>query len=361
MNFKKVILFSGSIFMALVWVQGQSGLNKKIVEEKPLQPIVQVFSAAGYTLSKGAENKFGFGIGRAHLGLKYCFSDRWNAKIIIDRGRPTMPGPLFVTDSSGNSLNIENNIKTGSYYTMTLKFASLQWNATDKLTIEAGSILQNHYITQERFWGYRYVSQTFQDLYYHIPSGDLGIIAYYRFSPALRVDLAITNGEGFRVNQDPFGNVKTSFGLDLDPTGNIQTRVFMHIKPSDNPLLPETEYLFSVFAGYKSETGARIGAEYNRMQNYQNSNHLSSGGFSVYGSYPFSKKMAFFARYDRLLFHYTTEPLIPFQGNGTFLLAGIHFQPVMGVSLSANYRAFFADASAENPVHQLLINTEFKF
>ena len=38
-------------------------------------------------------------------------------------------------------------------------------------------VLQNHYITQEKFWGYRYVAPTFQDKYYGIPSSDLGIIA----------------------------------------------------------------------------------------------------------------------------------------------------------------------------------------
>jgi len=58
---------------------------------------------------------------------------------------------------------VTNTSIAGSYYTMTLKFASLEWKPNEHFKVQAGGILQNHSITQEQFWGYRYVAPTFQD------------------------------------------------------------------------------------------------------------------------------------------------------------------------------------------------------
>jgi hypothetical protein len=85
---------------------------------------------------------------------------------------------------------------------MTLKFASLQWQPNEHFNVQVGGVLQNHYITQEKFWGYRYVAPTFQDKYYGISSSDLGLIAYYKANEKFGFDVALTNGEGFRFDQD---------------------------------------------------------------------------------------------------------------------------------------------------------------
>ena len=187
------------------------------------KPIVQIFGTAKFDAQT---NHYSYSFGRAHLGFQYQFNKKWNAKIIIDRGRPTSVGEISVTDTNGNMLTVQNTSKEGAYYTMFLKFASLQWKVNDKLSLEGGAILQNHYITQECFWGLRYVAQTFQDLYWHIPSSDLGFIAAYKFNSVFSVDAAITNGEGPRKVQDAFGKVKFAGGIDVNPTEKIQTRVF---------------------------------------------------------------------------------------------------------------------------------------
>lgn len=156
-------------------------------------PIVQVFGNANYSIEK---NHYNFVLGRAHLGGKYAFNENWSAKIIIDRGRPTTIRDFIVTDSSGLTWNVSPNVKEGAYYTMWLKFASVKWQVSQDFSIETGAILQNHYITQERFWGYRFVAQTFQDRYWGIPSSDLGFIAKYKVNDFLSFDAALTNGEG---------------------------------------------------------------------------------------------------------------------------------------------------------------------
>ncbi len=237
-----------------------------------LKPIVQIFGTAKFDAQT---NHYSYSFGRAHLGFQYQFNKKWNAKIIIDKGRPTSVGEISVTDTNGNMLTVQNTSKDGSYYTMFLKFASLQWKVNDKLSLEGGAILQNHYITQERFWGLRFVAQTFQDLYWKIPSSDLGFIAAYKFNSVFSVDAAITNGEGPRKVQDAFGKVKFAGGMDINLSKKIQTRFFYHNRQS-KANSAKTEQLFSVFAGYKTTTKFRIGGEFNYIQNLDNINNLNS-------------------------------------------------------------------------------------
>ena len=140
----------------MIWAIGtlnaQDTANIFNFDFNKFKPIVQVFCSASYDFEN---NNYGYSFSRAHLGFQYQFNDKWSAKIIIDRGRATSVGTLTVTDSAGNQLRVQNSSKEGAYYTMFLKFASLQWKVSDKLTLEGGAVLQNHYITQERLWGFR--------------------------------------------------------------------------------------------------------------------------------------------------------------------------------------------------------------
>lgn len=164
--------------------------------------LVHVFGGYKY---ENMSNVSGFSINRAHLGYAYQFDKQFSAKIILDRGRASTVHDISVQDSSGNYLDVERSDSEGSYYTMTLKFASLEWKATNRLRFQIGAVLQNHYITQERFWGYRYVAPTFQDRYFKTPSGDLGLIGLYKINDRSGFDLAVYNGEGFRKSQDDEG------------------------------------------------------------------------------------------------------------------------------------------------------------
>lgn len=303
------------------------------------KPIVQVFSTASYNLNS---NKYGFGIGRAHLGFQYQFNQKWSTKIIIDRGRPTTAGNIVVSDTAGNQHIVENTSKEGSYYTMWLKFASLRWKATDKLTLEGGALLQNHYITQERFWGMRYVAQTFQDLYWRIPSTDLGFIAYYKINNTFSVDAAITNGEGLRINQDPFGKIKYAAGINVNPGKKLQTRIFYHNR-SSGEIETGTEQLASVFVGFKPSKKFRLGGEFNYMSNLDNLKGLNSLGYSFYTAYSVITRMEIFARFDRLLFDKTEVSTEEVFNNGNAFFGGISYDPVKGVRLSFNYRAWLPD------------------
>jgi hypothetical protein len=242
---------------------------------------------------------------------------------------------------------------------MWLKFASLQWKVNDKLTLEGGAILQNHYITQERFWGLRYVAQTFQDLYWHIPSSDLGFIAAYKLNNVFSVDAAITNGEGPRKVQDAFGKVKFAGGIDVNPSNRIQTRIYYHNRQS-NTNSKNTEQLFSVFAGYKPTTAFRIGGEFNFIKNLDNFSNLNSYGFSLYSAYSLTNKTELFARYDRLLYK-TSNNLSSNNKNGSSIVGGISHSPVKGINLSLNYQGWLPDEISNQNKNSILLSMEYKF
>ncbi|GAB4303604.1 MAG: hypothetical protein Kow0068_25840 [Marinilabiliales bacterium] len=321
-----------------------------------LKPIVQIFGTAFYNLD---ENKYEYGFGRAHLGFQYQFNDKWSSKIIIDRGRPTTFSNLTVTDSLGNNLNVDYNYKEGSYYTFWLKFASLQWKVNDKLTFEGGAILQNHYITQERFWGMRYVAQTFQDLYWKIPSSDLGFIAYYKINNLLSIDAAVTNGEGPRLKQDNFGKVKVAGGLNINPAEKIQTRIYYHNRQSGIDSAA-TEQMFSFFLGVKPSKKFRIGAEFNYMNNLENNKDLNSMGFSVYSIFKIYEKTEIFARYDKLNYEIPGINAFSVLGNGNTFIGGFSYTPVKGVQLSLNYQGWLPDDDNKSQ-NRILFSMEFKY
>ena len=322
-----------------------------------LRPIVQVFGTGAYD----TENQhYSYSFGRAHLGFQYDFNDRWSGKLIIDRGRPTTVGEITVTDGEGNSLDVENDSKEGSYYTMWLKFASLSWQVSDRLLLEGGALLQNHYITQERFWGLRYVAQTFQDMYWHIPSSDLGFMANYKISDVLNIDAALTNGEGPRRDQDSEGAVKSAIGLDIVPSESFQTRLYYHnlqAKESGN----ENEQLFSAFAGFRPSKKLKIGAEYNHMSHLRTQNNLDSYGFSVYSVFKLNETTDIFGRFDHLAYDHPANT-DSFNGEDrNAIIGGISHMPVNKVRLSLNYQGHFYDESTLDNENIIMLSMAYKF
>ena len=353
-----------AIFASLLFAAATiTGFAQKDTTFKPSgKPIIQVFGNFDYNATKDAQKKYAFWFGRAHFGYQYQFSKQFSGKIIIDAGRPTTVGTIAVTDSAGQAMNVSNTSKEGSYYTMTLKFASVEWKPNQYFTLQAGGILQNHYMTQERFWGYRYLAETFQDRYYKIPSSDLGFIAYIKPNGKIGFDFALTNGEGFRFDQDAYGDVKISSGFDFIPVKDLQTRIFYDYTKSKNPLKPAEQQLFSAFAGYKFKNKFRIGAEYNYRKNHLNIAHQDLYGYSFYGSYIISKKFEYFARFDQLMSNKkpNANQVWNFNSDGKAIISGLQYSPLSGINLSVNYQGFIPENSSINLQHHILFSFEYK-
>ncbi|MCW0483201.1 hypothetical protein [Gaoshiqia sediminis] len=352
-----ILFILACLIFSTAFSQAETGQEKG-------KPIVQIFGNFDVDATKNAQKQYGFWFGRAHLGYEYQFSPQFLGRIILDAGRPTTVGQISVADRTGNEMDVSNSLKEGSYYTVTLKFASLEWKPTEQIKIQAGGILQNHYITQERFWGYRYLAATFQDRYFGIPSGDLGLIGYFKLNSTVGFDAALTNGEGFRMDQDAYGDVKFAGGVDFFPVKEIQTRFYYDHTSSESPEKSGVQQLISFFAGYKPGTKFRIGGEYNYRFNHQHLENRDLFGISIYGSLAVKHGWELFARVDRLdaniIHNDPSSDLGVRSRTGEALIAGVHFSPVKGVNLSLNYQGWNPDERSLSEQHHLLLSFEYK-
>lgn len=303
--------------------------------------LIQVINRTIYE-NQGEKNKFGMYINRSHFGYSYLFSPKWKAAVVVDAGRPTIFGNLSVKDSTGNNLNTSYSYQQGSYYTITLKFSYIEYNPTKDIKLQAGGILQNHYITQEKFWGYRYILETFPDKYFSIPSGDLGFISYFNVNGLLAFDIALTNGEGFRNNQDNFSKVKIAGDIDFKPINGFISRFYYDNSPSGDPVAIGNQQFYSAFLGYKLFKLFRIGAEYDYHKNH---NHILGNnlyGYSIFGSYILSENFELFGKYDNLRSNILEgrSNAWNYQNDGDAFIGGVHFSPVRGISLSLSYQGW---------------------
>jgi len=323
--------------------------------------LVQIINRTLYE-TNGNSGKYGMYINRAHFGYRYQFAPKWSGTVILDAGRPTVFGNLSVKDSLENNLSYSYNYKEGSYYAMTLKFSYLEFNPTSKIKLQAGGILQNHYITQEKFWGYRYILETFDDRYFGIPSSDLGFIGYFSPLDWLSFDAALTNGEGFRFNQDSQGKVKYAAGVDIKPIKNWITRFYYDNSVSSDPSKPATQQLLSVFSGYRLPGVFRIGAEYNYHVNHGNLQNKDLYGLSVFGSYIVTDRLEILGRYDNLKSNKLSGESDPwhFSDDGKAYIAGLHYVPIKNISLSLSYQGWQYYRNLSRYENAIAFSLEFK-
>lgn len=350
-----------SFFILLIIATGVAAQTDTIFKPSG-KPIIQVFGNFDYNATRDVDKKYGFWFGRAHFGYEYQYNRQFSGKIVIDAGRPASIGKILVSDSAGNQFDVVSNSKEGSYYTMTLKFASIEWKPVESFKLQAGAVLQNHYMTQEKFWGYRYVAETFQDRYFKIPSSDLGLIAFYSPSKYFNFDFAVTNGEGFRFDQDAYGDVKLAAGIDFMPLKGLQTRFYTDYTRSDNPEKPSAQQLFSVFAGYKFKSKFRLGGEFNYRKNHQFQGNKDLFGGSIFGSFAIRNNLEVFIRYDDLTANYLDGGAHNwyYDNTGKALITGLHFSPLEKINLSLNYQGWKPDNSDISQQNHILFSFEYK-
>lgn len=324
--------------------------------------ILHVFGNLDYEATKGIDKRYRTNLGRAHLGYEYQFNEKFSAKLVVDAGRPTTLNQIEVTDPEGNQMYISSTYSEGSHYTMFLKFASVEWKPNDFITVQIGGVLQNHYITQEKFWGYRYVAETFQDRYYRTPSTDWGAIGYFTICKKLSADLAITNGEGIRSDQDQYGDIKIASGITYQSIDGLQTRFFYDYTKSNKPLSSVEKQLFSFFAGYKINDKYRIGGEYNYTKNHLHISGQDSYGYSLFGSYSINEQFGIFLRFDQLQANKVNgmKHNWNYDNTGKGYISGIQYTPVEGVNFSLNYQGWQPDNSDLNFRHRILLSFECK-
>ena len=107
----------------------------------------------------------------------------------------------------------------------------------------------------------------------------------------------------------------------------------------------------ALFAGYKADA-FRLGAEYNTQTAHKNVDGGDYEIVSAYGTYYVNDQVGAFARYDVV-----SCDEGGYDGkNGDYLIAGLEYRPVKGISISANVQGYTPeDGDAENSVYMNLL------
>jgi len=333
--------------------------NDSIFEPKG-NLIVQIINRTNLDVHN--TNNFGMNINRAHFGYSYQFAHEWKGVVVLDAGRPTIFNNLKIKDSIGNDFYPQYNYQEGSHYTISLKFSYLEYKPNKNITIQAGGILQNHYIREEKFWGYRYIVETFPDRYFKIPSGDLGIISYFEINEYFSADIAFTNGEGFRSKQDEKGKFKAATGIDFKPVQGLISRLYYDVKFIDNSDLIKNEELYSIFIGYSMPSKFRVGSSYHYQTNYHHINNHDLFGFSLYGVYNIKENIEIFARYDNLKSAKLTGSNTSWNelSDGEAYIWGFHYSPVKGISLSLSEQFWIPSNTNIDLRNEIVFSFEYK-
>lgn len=315
------------LFLFSVFSIGFGYAQKDSVTFKPSgRPIIRTY--ANYHAGLGEANGYsGFELTRAYLGYEYNITPTLSGKAIMDAAVPP----------SGGNLNSQ----------VYLKNMMLTWK--DKgFTVNAGLIGVLQFDLQEKFWGYRYIIQSFQDLYGMGSSADLGITGTYRFATWISADLSLTNGEGYkRINMN--NSSKYGIGITMNPIPSVTLRAYADLYSDSEDLrtsAPEgstdvtytDQKTLSAFAGYKCNYFS-VGGEYNYQANKGFVKGCDYFGYSAYTSVPVAEKWIVFGRYDYVDSKDPAGFSKPWsKTDGQMLIAGVQYYPIKQLKIAPNFK-----------------------
>ena len=329
MTMKTKVIMAG-IMLACTGITAQAQDAK--TEEPKGKAIVQVFG--NFHSGFGVENNDrGFDLERSYLGYEYKLNKGLSVKGVMDIGKS----------------NDVSDIQRIAY----IKNAMVSWK-TGNLTLNGGLISTTLFNFQEKFWGYRYIMMSFQDLYKFGSSADLGISATYKFADWLSADAIIVNGEGYKKLQKNDG-LNYGLGTTFTPAKGLQIRLYGGINESAEQEKKNIVNM-ATFIGYKANNFS-IGVEYNKMWNASYKKGKDQYGYSVFASAKLNKKTDVYARLDDLC---SKDDWNKAKDEQTAIL-GAQFKLGKYVKIAPNFRMSMPKADGADNAYSAYINCYFGF
>lgn len=304
----------------------------------PGKMIAEIFTDFHYNLKETGPYT-GFSVNRAYLGYNYIVDGNFSATLKVNIGSPEdlAPGSIarryaYFNEASITYLKNNFNLTFGMTNTRLFNF-------------------------QQRFWGKRYIANTYQSINGYGYIADLGIVADYKFNDIVEADFTLMNGEGYS-NIQLDNSVKPSLGVTITPTKELVIRAYSDLMQR-NGLWQAT---LVGFTGFKNDRFT-IGAEVSFKSNLDLINGHDAWGISGTGAISLTKKIEFFTRYD-------FSSSVKVQGEGTqWNLTNDHQLLINGLQYTFNkYVKIALDNQATFPVDKtkpitdlIFINALFKF
>jgi hypothetical protein len=298
----------------------------------------KIFSNFHYQISD-PEPETAFEVKRAYLGFKRDLDQNFKAIVEIDIGSPNDDSPY-------------SKLKRYAYF----KNAGLTYT-NDKIEIRFGLIDIVQFKLQEKFWGYRYIFESFMDEYSFGPSADLGTIIIYKPNSLIELDYSLLNGEGYSNLQ--LDNIfKHSFGMTVRPNLKLVVRLYYDLMYHE-----VTQSTLAGFVGLTLSNSWSIGGEYIYRYNDEYQDGLHTWGYSFYSTYVLNDRWQVFGRFDKLASVRLENETYGWNiaNDGSALLMGMQFHPTEMVKISANYQDWVPyPVNYENESY-LYLNLEVSF
>jgi len=277
----------------------------------------------------GGPNGVNFDIKRFYVGIDHTFNKTFSANITTD----------FTYDGAAGATQIY------------IKKAYLQAKLSDALTLRLGSADLPWIPFVEDIYGYRYVENTLADRTKFGTSADWGVHALGKLpvSKDLTINYAVAaiNGAGYK--KPGIGTANRSKGIDLE--GRISATAMKHFtvavggytgklgKDVQGTTTYNTATRFDALAAYTDDR-IRIGGEYFHASDWNDVTQANptltntSDGWSVFGSYKFTPKVAVFGRYDWVKPKKDTAPDL----KDNYFNVGVQYSPAKIVDFALVYK-----------------------
>ena len=302
------------------------------VEEPKGKAIVQVFGNFHTGIGE-KNNDLGFELERSYLGYEYKLNKNLSVKGVMDIGKSS-----DVSDYQRIAY---------------IKNAMVSWKKGN-FTLNGGLISTTQFNFQEKFWGYRYVMKSFQDLYKFGNSADLGLSASYKFADWVSMDAIIVNGEGYKKIQKSTG-LNYGLGATFTPVKGFQVRLYGGLNDSGEEGKKGTVNMAG-FMGYKCKRFS-LGAEYNHTLNASHKAGKDQFGYSVFGTVNVAKFADVYARFDDL---YSKNDWNIAKDEQAAIL-GAQFKLGKYVKVAPNFRMNMPKAAGAKNEYSAYVNCYFGF
>jgi hypothetical protein len=302
------------------------------------KPIAEIFTDFHCNLNDTSQTT-GFGLNRAYLGYNFLPAGNFSGTVIVNIGNP-------------------DDLPTGAVRRRYAYFreASISYSKK-KLIVAVGITGTRLFDFQQKFWGKRYIANTYQSINGYGYVADLGVAIDYTFNDTWKGDITIMNGEGYTDVQLDNG-VRTSAGLTFTPVKQIAARIYGDIENISN----QWRYMLIGFLGFKNEL-VTIGAEASYKSRLDMIGGHAAWGLSGTGGITVLKKTELFVRYD-----YSASVIVPgekvqwnWPNDGRFAVYGIQYTFNENVKAALDYQGTYPYSSARRESDLIYINAMFRF
>jgi hypothetical protein len=281
----------------------------------------------------------GFEVNRAHLGYTFTPESHFSGTIIVNPGKPDDLAP-------------GSEPKRYAYF----REASIGYT-NNNFHLSFGITGTRLFSYQQKFWGKRYIANTYQSINGYGFVADVGIALDYKINEIFKLDATLMNGEGY-TNVQLDNSLRAASGLIITPDDHLAFRIYGDITRVNGLWQP----MFIGFAGYKSKK-VTVGGELTYKSNLDLIRGHHAWGFSTTGSVGLSDQTEIFARFD-----YSTS-VIPvneirqwnYLMDGDFLILGIQHTFNEYVRIALDYQGKYPYDSDTQKSGMLFVNALFKF